>query len=231
MAGYILDIALVAGVFFWVIASARKGFISASKNIIALILTVVLLTSMQPVMMDFLQKTPIGDNIKQMVSSNVTKTYEKEQLPEDIDTTDTEKSLMVCEALSLPPFMSNGIEASIRQMSEVKNNVMEVITDSVSTLIMRLLSLLLLFVLVRLFVFLILKFLESLFALPGLKTLNRSLGAAIGIFNAALILYIICGVVALFSPMDNLEAIQQTVDSTYILKHFYNNNLLLSLFI
>lgn len=231
MIGLILDAILIAVIIYLVAASAKKGFIRASRSIVALLLTAVLLTSLQPVVLNFLQQSPLGDNIKLMVSKNVTKTYEKENLPQDTVTTDTEQSLLICEALSLPSFLSDSIESSIKQMSEIKNNVMEVITDSISLLILRLISIILLFLAVRLFVFLILKLLESLFGLPGLKTINRTLGAAIGIFNALLAVYIICGAVSLLTPMDKLQAVQTAIDSTYVLKYFYHNNLLMSLFV
>lgn len=228
---YVLDIILVAVVLFFIMMSAKKGFISASKNIITLILTVTLLASMQGVVLEALQNSPLGDNIKKMVSENVTKTYETEQLPMETDTTDTEKSIMICEAMSLPTFLSNSIEASIREMSEIKNNVMEVITDSLTMLIMRIIALLLLFILVRIFVFLAVKILESLFELPGLKTINKTLGATIGIINALLVVYIICGAVSVFTPTDKLELISQAIDQTILLKYVYNHNLLLSLLI
>ena len=228
---YVLDIALVAVVIFFILMSAKKGFISASKNIITLILTVTLLASMQGVVLEALQNSPLGDNVKKMVSENVTKTYEAENLPEGTDTTDTEKSIMICEAMSLPTFLSNSIEASIREMSEIKNNVMEVITDTLTLLIMRIIALLLLFILVRIFVFLAVKILESLFELPGLKTINKTLGATIGIINALLVVYIICGAVSVFTPTDKLALVSGTIEQTMLLKYVYNHNLLLSLLI
>lgn len=230
MVGYVLDAILILMVFFCIIYSAKKGFIKASKNIITLILTVTLLASMQGIMLTALQNSPLGDNIKKMVSENLTKTYQKEQLPENTDTTDTQQSLEICETLPLPDFLKESIEESIIEMSEVKNNVMEVITDSITMLIMRIIAMLMLFVLVKLFVFLVIRILDSLFGLPGLRAVNRSLGAVIGIANAMLAVYIICGLVSLFTPMQNLAAVDSAVESTWILKYFYNNNLLLSLF-
>ncbi len=226
-----LDIVLIVVVAFFVIMSARKGFISASKNIITLILTVTLLASMQGVVLDALQNSPLGDNIKKMVSENVTKTYRAENLPEETDTTDTEKSIMICEAMSLPAFMTKSIEESIHQMSEIKNNVMEVITDSITLLIMRIIALILLFILVRIFVFLAVKILESLFKLPGLNAINKSLGAVIGVINALLVIYIICGAVSVFTPTDKLALISETMDQTILLGYLYNHNLLLGLLI
>lgn len=229
--GYVLDIVLVAMILFFVLASSRKGFISASKNILTLILTVTLLASMQGVVLEALQNSPLGDNIKKTVSENVMKTYEAEQLPENVDTSDTEKSVMICKAMSLPTFLSDSIEESIREMSEIKNNVMEVITDAITSLIMRIIALILLFILVRVFVFLAVKLLESLFELPGLKTVNRTLGAVIGVINALLSVYIICGAISLFVPTDKLSAVSELINQTMLLGYFYNNNLLLSLFV
>lgn len=229
--GYVLDIILVAIVAVFVVISAKKGLISASKNIITLILTVTLLASMQDVVLEALQNSPLGDNIKKMVSENVTKTYEAEELPDTVDTTDTEQAVMVCEAMSLPTFLSNSIESSIRGMSEVKNNVMDVITDSLTLLIMRIIAMLLLFILVRIFVFLIVKLLESLFGLPVLKTINKSLGAVIGVLNAFLVIYIICGAVSVFTPTDKLVLVNNAIEQTMLLKYVYNNNLLLGLLI
>lgn len=230
MIGYILDAILILVVIFCIGISAKKGFIKASKNIITLILTVTLLASLQGVMLETLQNSPLGDNVKRMVSENITKTYEKEQLPEDVDTTDTDNAKQVCESLHLPDFMKDSIEKSMKEMSEIKNNVMEVITDSITLLIMRIIAMLMLFVLVKLFVFLAIKLLDSLFGMPGLKTVNKTLGAGIGVVNAVLVVYIICGIVSLFVPMQSLEAVDSAVESTILLKYFYNNNLLLSLF-
>ena len=229
--GYGLDIIFVAVVLFFVILSSKRGFISASKNILTLVLTVTLLASMQGVVLSALENSPLGDSIKKTVSENVLKTYEAEALPENTDTSDTETSVMICRAMSLPTFLADSIEESIREMSEIKNNVMEVITDAITSLIMRLIALILLFILVRVFVFLAVKLLESLFKLPGLKTINRTLGAVIGVINALLAVYIICGAVSVFVPTDKLSLVSEMIDQTFILGYFYNNNLLLSLFV
>lgn len=228
---YILDAVLCIAVIACVIISANKGFIKASKNILALILTAVLTVSAQPTILTYLQSSPIGDGIKMSVSKNITKTYVREGLPEDTDTSDTEASLDICEKLGLPDFLADGIEESIKSMSEVKNNVLEVITDAMTMMILKLISLIILFLLVKVFVFLVLKLLESLFGLPVLRTVNKTLGACIGIFNSLLLIYIICGAAALLTPADKLAALNETVSATYIVKYFYENNLLMSLFV
>ncbi len=226
----IFDIALIAIIASIILYYSKKGIISASKNIITIILTVVLLTSMQSVVLDMLQSTTLGDSIKQRVSESVTKVYEEKNLPENADTTDSEQALEICESMALPSFLSKSIEKSLGQMTEVRNNVMEVITDTLTMLIMRIIALILLFVMVRVFVFLIVKFAESLFELPVLKSINRTLGAIMGVVNALILIYIVCGLTSLFVPADKLADVTEIINQTTLLKYFYNNNLLFGLF-
>ena len=228
---YILDILVCTVILVCIGISAKKGFIKASKNILALILTAVLMVSAQPMILAYLQSSPISDSIKTTVAKNITKTYEKEGLPEDADTSDTEKSVEICEKIGLPKFLADGIETSLKGMSEVKNNVLEVITDALTLTILKVLALILLFIAVRIFVFLVLKLLESLFSLPGLRSVNKALGACIGIINALILVYILCGAAVVLIPADRLSAVGETIASTYILKYFYENNVLFSLFI
>lgn len=228
---FICDGILILFAVLCIYFSMKKGFIKASKGILALILTAVLISSVQPQMLNLLQSTPISGAVRNMVSKNISASYEREAISQDIDTTETEEAQAVVSSLKFPKFMQKSINKTVLSMAEIKNNVMEVITDSVTLMILKLLSVILLFLLVKLAVFLLLKLLEGLFELPGLRTLNRLLGAFLGIINTLLIIYIICGAVSMFSPSDKLVLIEETVQKTYILKYFYENNMLLALFI
>lgn len=228
---YILDGILCATVVFCVGISAKRGFIKSVRNIISLILTVIIMLSVQPMILTYLQSSPISDAVKTTVAKNITKTYEKEGLAEDTDTSDTEASLFICEKLGLPSFLSDGIEKSIKSMSEVKNNVFEVVTDTLTLTVLKILALIMVFLAVKVFVFLAVKILESLFGLPGLKTINGVMGACVGIVNAMVVVYVLCGAAALLMPTDKLSALNDIVNSTHVVKYFYDNNLLLSMFI
>ena len=228
--GHIIDLFLIAVIILIVLHYAKKGIIAASKNIITIVLTVILLTTMQGVVLDMLQSTPLGDTIKERVSEGVTQIFNEKGLPVNADTTNQEQALEICEAISLPSFITNGIEKSVEQMSEVKNNVMDVITDNITKLIMRIVALVLLFILVRIFVFLIVKFAESLFELPVLKSINKTLGAVMGVINALIFIYIACGAISLFMPTDKLTELTEMINQTSLLNYFYNNNLIFGLF-
>jgi len=228
---YICDGVLILASALCIGISMKKGFISASKKILALILTAILLSSVQPHMLNLLQSTPVSSAVRTMVAKNVSSSYEKEKLAEDTDTTNTEETQVIVSSLGFPKFMQNSINKTVSGMTEIKNNVMEVVIDAVTLMVLKLLSVLLLFLIVKIFVFLLLKILEGLFQLPALNTINRLLGAGLGVINALLLIYLVCGAVSLFAPSEKLEIIEATVKNTYILKYFYENNLLMALFI
>lgn len=228
---YILDAVLIVVAVTLIVISRKKGFLSASKSIIALILTAILLASMQQTILSALQSSPIYSGVRTVVAKKITKTYEEKQISNEIYTDDAEKSTEACEALAFPSFMENSIKKTMSQMTEIKNNVMEVITESITNMILNVIGMILVFLAVRLLVFLIIKVLESLFKLPGLKDINRLLGTLLGMVNALLVIYLVCGAVSLFAPAEKMQIIKDTIDATYIVKYFYDNNLLLSLFV
>jgi len=228
---YILDAILVVTVLILMIISSKKGFLSASKSIVALILTAILLSTMQTTILTTLQNSPVNGAVRTIVAKKITKTYEQKQISDDVYTDDTEKSEEVCKTLAFPSFMENSIEKTLSQMTQMKNNLMEVITDSVTNMILNVIGMILVFLIVRLLVFLIIKILESLFKLPGLKAINRLFGAILGIINSLLVIYLICGAVSLFAPADKMQMINDTIQTTYLVKYFYEHNLLMSLFI
>ena len=228
---YIWDGVLILAIVICIGFSVNRGFIKASKSILAIILTAVLLSSLQPLVFQMVQGTAISEKVRGAVSDNISQAYKKKQLPEDTDTTDKDNTEIILDTLAFPSFMKSSIQSTISGMTEIKNNVMEVVTDSVTYMILSFISIVLVFLLVRVFVFLILKLLEGLFELPGLNTINRVLGGVIGVINSLLIVYIVCGAVSLFTPVDKLAIVEETVNNTYILKYFYENNLLMSFFV
>jgi len=228
---YILDAILILLVLVIVIVSGKKGFLSASKNIVALILTAILLATMQGTVLTALQNSPINGTVRTIVAKKITKTYEEKQISENIYTDDTEKSNEACEALGFPSFMEESIKNTVSRMTEIKNNVMEVVTDSVTIMILKVIGMLLVFLIVKLMVFLIMLLLGSLFKLPGLRSVNRLLGTVLGMVNAMLVIYLVLGAVSLFAPAEKMQIINDSIQGTYLVKYFYEHNMLLSLLI
>ena len=228
---YIPDLILILVITLIIAFSMKKGFISISKSIVALILTCVFMSSMQPTVLTFLKDSAIGSGIEEKVSENISSVYEKKDFSKETKTTDQYTSEKICESLGFPEFVENSIKSTVSGLREVEKNVLDVVADSVTAMILNVLSLILLFLLVRLVVFVLVKLLEVIFELPGLKAINKTLGAILGIVNALLIVYIVCAAVSLFAPADSRIVIEETVNKTFLLKYFYENNVLMLLFV
>ena len=228
---FILDLILILAIAACIIFSMKKGFISVSKSLLAIILTLVLMSSMQPVLLGLLEGSVFGDRVKERVLENITSVYEKEDFKKDTKTSDADTADKICESLGFPNFVEKSIKATLSGLYEAEKNVMDVITESVTIMILKVLSMILVFIIVRLLVFLLVKLLALIFELPGLKTINKTMGAILGIVNAMLIVYIVCAAVSLFMPAESRIVIDETVRKTYILKHFYENNVLMLMFV
>ncbi len=231
---YLLDLALIAVVTSAVMIAKRKGFIKSSYNVLSLIITAVLILSLQQPFCDYLAKSALGETVREKVEEQVLGTAASEEM-EIQDAEDAETAVKVGEMMGLPEFLMRFLDEKLEKQTEavenMKNNALEVLTDTVTEMILKIISILLLFILVRVGVFLLLHILEALFKLPVLNGINSFLGMIIGAVNGLLIVYIICALFTLLAPTESMGQIGEAIDKTLILKYFYNNNLLIELFI
>ena len=80
---YILDAILILVITFCIIFSMKKGFVSVSKSFISLILTWILMSSVQPMLLDALKSSMFGEKIREKVSENISSVYEKEDFAKE----------------------------------------------------------------------------------------------------------------------------------------------------
>lgn len=231
---YILDLVLIAVITASVLIGKRRGFLKSSYNILSFIITAVLILTMSDPFCAYLSASPLGDTVRGRVSEKVGASADKQE--EDIrDSEDAETAVKVGQMMGLPDFLMKFLDDKLEKQTEavetMKNNALDTLTDAVSEMIIKIASIILLFVLVRVGVFLLLKLLELLFSMPGLNSINAFFGMLAGAVNGLLIVYIICAVLTLLVPAANVSAIAQASDKSVLFKYFYNNNLLIELFI
>lgn len=231
---YILDLALIAVITASVLVGRQRGFLKSSYNILSFIITAVLILTMSDPFCRYLSESPFGDTVRERVSEKVTGAA-KEQEDDIRDSEDAETAEKVGQMMGLPDFLMKFLDDKLEKQTEavetMKNNALDTLTDAVSEMVIRIASIILLFVIVRIGVFLLLKLLELLFSMPGLNKINAFFGMLAGAVNGLLIVYIICAVLTLLVPAANISSITQASDSTVLFKYFYNNNLLIELFI
>ncbi len=231
MLNYILDLALIAVVTLSCMIAKRRGFLKSSNTILSLIISAVLIVTLLEPFTDYLIKSPIGESIGEKISYKVEDTAEDEEITVE----DGKSAEEFGKVMGLPVFMTaivgDKIEEQVEKMEEIKNDALTQVSDAVLEVVLKIIAIILLFLLVKVGVFLLLRFLDAVFKLPILSGINSFLGIFVGLINGLLAVYIICAVLALLVPSASMEALTASIDNTILFKYFYNNNLLIELFV
>lgn len=231
---YILDLVLVAIITASVLIAKKRGFLKSSYNVLSLAITAVLIFTLQTPFCEYLATSKLGETVRENVQKQVMGTAE-EELPAIEGTQEEQDAVMVAQMMGLPSFLMDFLDEKLEKQAQavedMKNDAFAVLTDAVTEVILKIISIILFFILVRVGVFLLLHLLDLVFKLPVLSGINSFLGMLIGAANGLLIVYIICALLTLLAPTESLAVLNEMVDKTLIMKYFYNNNLLIELFI
>lgn len=216
----VFDLAIILIFAICVIHSMRQGFVKASSAILSIVLTIILMFAFQDSINSYLKNSQFGEELNNKIISALTKQNEDKQV----------KSEEEINELGLPLFFSDVAKDTEGKIENVKNDLILEAAQSTTASIINILSIVILYVGIRILLFFGLKIINMIFKLPVLKSINKLAGAAIGVVNALFVIYIICAAMIWFVPNNNSQLIKETIDNTYITKHFYNNNMLLELF-
>lgn len=231
---YIIDLVTIGILTAAIVMGKQRGFLKSSYNLLSFVITAVLILTLQQPFCDYLSGSALGESIRAKVSEQVVGSAVSD-MPEIEGSDDAETAIKVGEVMGLPSFMMDFLDEKLKKQTEaietMKNDALSTLSDAVTELILKIISILLLFILVRVCVFLLLHILNIIFRMPVLKSINSILGIAIGTVNGLIIIYIVCAVVTLLIPTDSVSSIVNMIDSTLITKYFYHNNLLIEMFI
>ena len=110
----------------------------------------------------------------------------------------------------IPEFLSESIE--------------EYTVVTVTGIVKKVICAIILYFLIKLILYIIFFILRHASKLPIINTVNKILGAGVGLIWGGIIVYIACGVLFVLNMNDFIEG-------TYILKWFYNENILIGFFV
>ena len=215
----ILDLIVIAIYILSIYFYKSKGFLKSSETIISLILTYVLMSSVLPFFEEFISESSIGESIH----SSVYNTIVNPKTPEEEKSEDNN--------IALPDFMQNALDDKLKDINEAKDNMLTTTAEQTSNLIIKLISVILLFLLVKLGIFLLFRVLELFSGLAPLNFVNRALGIILGIINASIIVYILCAVAVILVPVEYSQTLKEAISRTYLTQFFYNNNFLIKFFL
>ncbi len=228
------DAAVIALIAFMCCRTMKKGFLKASYAGVASFAAIVLVFSFHIPFQSYIENSVIGDTVRDKIRISVESSIYSNA---DITNADAnaESAKETVNTMKLPGFLTEWINEAIDTQKQSFDNMRDSLTESVTGMIfpyvMQLLSIVLLYVLLRLAMWLIFAALKLVFEIPILGTADKLLGAVVGGINALLIIYAVSALLMLLTPVDKTTLLEQGINSTYLYKYFYYNNIITTIFL
>lgn len=212
--------------------SMKKGFLKSSYNGISGFAALILVFSFHTPFQAYLENSYIGDTVKEKIRISVSNAV-LENSTKDTDESDDETTNII-NSLMLPDFISSIISDTVKNQKDTyttfKTNLTDGITELIFPVVMQILSAIFLYIIIKAGLWILFCILKLIIGIPLFGKADRFLGATAGGINAILIIYIVAALIMLLIPADSAQEIESGINSTFLFKYFYYNNLITNLF-
>jgi len=225
----IIDIIVLGIIVLMFIKGMRKGLVSTVFEMASFLAAGICAIIYRSAVSKFLMGTRIFEWIHNNVSKYVT-VANNAAVQTSVSTDSANAAYSIMDSLQLPAFIkklllqnsSDGFGGIIDA-----NALSDSITSNVSSFIISILSVLLIFIGVKLALQIVCSILNGMMSMPLLNAANKISGGLFGAVNGIIVVYIICAILVLFAPMKVFNPIVKLINESAIAKTFYNNNILL----
>ena len=204
MTNYIIDLVLIAIIALFTLIGYKRGLIKVAFGLVSFVLAIAISVIIYKPVSDFvINYTPIDDNIESVITERLNSS----------DTTKEETENMV----------SN-------YYKNIKNASTAVIADGMSKTIVNIGCILIVFIITKIILFFF-RFAGDLIAkLPLIKQFNSAGGFIYGLLKGFIIIYGLLALIAILSPIININNIVGIINKSVITNIMYNNNIIFILF-
>lgn len=210
--GIILDIIIVAIIALNVYFCYKKGLVNLAVGLIAVFAAIILaIIFYKPVTNIIIENTEFDETIENFIIESFA--------PEG-----TESGQV--KYVGILSYLETEVENVI---NEKKEEVVYETADVMAEKIINLVVFIAIFTIVRVVLFALTFVADAITSLPILKQLDDVGGILYGLVKSLLIIYVVLAIVSLIVSFTDSTTIISTINSSYITKLFYNNNILLNL--
>lgn len=201
---YLLDLIVLAIIALSTFIGYKKGLIKVAFGLVSFILAIVISVVLyKPVSNFIINYTPIDDYIEETISTRLDSSQITKEETENI--------------------VSN-------YYNNIKNASTTVVADGISKTIVNISCMIIVFFISKL-VLLLFKFLGDLISkLPLIKQANNIGGLIYGLLRGFILIYGVLALIAIVSPIIDINNLVSKINNTIITNIMYNNNLILILF-
>lgn len=201
---YLIDIIILFIIALTTFIGYKKGLIKVAFKLVSFVLAIIISVVLyKPISSFIINKTTIDDNLETTILQRLSSS----------DTTKDEKENIISS-----------------YYSDIKNYSTNAMARSISTRIINIGCILVVFIISNL-ILLLFKFSGDLIAkLPIIKQFNSAGGFLYGLIKGFVIIYIFLAIVALIAPIADINNFIKIINSSIITNIMYNNNIILILF-
>ncbi len=215
-----LDILILIVIGASIFMGYRRGLILTMASTVSYIAAAFITKSYYQSFTDWLLiKTPIGDALGTMVSSNLMLSGER-TLQEGVFTNESSFKLFSWAN----EYLAKGLmqEQALQTVEAIKEDIISRLTLMLTNII----SIVLLFLIIRALIILVGYILNNVFDLPGLYSINKIAGLAVGGLRGILLVAVLLILIlpsAMAAPEGNLSSL---INSSVLIQFFFNNLLI-----
>ncbi len=224
----VIAIILLSGVMGY-----KKGLIKTVLSMATIILSIILTSIVAPEVSDILcANETVHDKVYDMVSENI----DLEEVTKELSKVTGEKldeavQSEILDKIGLPPIVKEIIinSGNLEQFTN-KNAVMfeEYLFNILTDLIINAAAYVIVFVIVSILLVIVASVLNLISKLPILKSLNRMAGAAIGVIEGFVIVWLLFILLSVFPGNDTVEKCNTYIEENEVLTYLYDNNIIMS---
>lgn len=201
---YLIDIILIAIIALTTFIGYKKGLIKVAFGLISFLLAIVIAVVLYKPISGFIIKyTTLDDKIEETVESKISSSNSTKEETDN--------------------FIAN-------YYSDIKNATTAIIAKNISQTIINIGCMIIVFIISNI-ILLFFKFSGDLIAkLPLIKQFNSAGGFIYGLLKGFILVYIILALIAIASPVIEMNELIKMINSSIITNIMYNNNVILILF-
>ena len=230
-AAVILDAVLVLAIFISTVLGARRGLLKTVWKMGAWVIVIICVIALKTPFTSMLAQTSAAADMYNSITEKITPVFADNLYAGEVT---NEQKADIAQTLHLPKIVVSqtlkdyDAQAVITGTTTAVNRAVDNIARSITMTIIGFVAAVVLFILIKLALFIVYEILKAFSKLPVINTANSTLGAVWGFVSMTLVIYIICAIVS-FAAANNAQ-VYQMMSETYIVKYFYNYNILLQLF-
>ena len=210
--GIILDVIIVAIIALNVYLCYRKGLVNLAVGLIAVVAAIVLsVIFYKPITNLIVEKTGFDE----MLENTIVETFTPEGA-----------SAGQVRYVGILSFLETEIGNAV---NETENDVMYETAGAMAEKVINLIVFIGIFTAVRVALFALTFVADAITSLPILKQLDDVGGILYGLVKALLIVYVVLAIASVVVSFTASTAVTDIIESSYVTKFFYNNNILLNI--